>query len=52
MGPQAQAAWPAWASAAGVYNNMLGATISIDALDLIFGNEADVDEFDDCYGCD
>jgi hypothetical protein len=35
----------------GVYNNIgLGAIISIDALDWIFANEADL--FADCYGCD
>ena len=31
----------------GVYN---AGSISIDTLDLIFGNEAD--EWDDCFGCD
>jgi hypothetical protein len=35
----------------GVYNDVLfDATISIDALTAIFGNDAD--EWDDCFGCD
>ena len=34
----------------GVYNDVdLGATISIDALTAIFGNDAD--EWKDCFGC-